>query len=335
MIVSRRTALAGCLSLPFALSACAARDEATVRIGQATTSLSFLPIWAARAYDTFEAEGLALDWAAIPGGDPTALAALDSGDIDLAAVGADTALAAIERDQPFLLVYALMAKLSLEVVASEALLARTGVSPDDPLDRRIAALRGAIVGVSAVGGAQDRILRWIATQGGLDPRTDVQIALVGGPPAIQAALENGRIQAFVLSPPEAGLAEAGGYGRRLIEPGRDFPELRGLPNLVLVARRDPDEAAVRRITGAVVALQQGARQVIADPDGAADRIGARFFPQVQPPVLRAAVRSMLDGLEGGGRFETENIAALGRFSAAVGLPLPPGDDYWTNRFFAA
>jgi ABC-type nitrate/sulfonate/bicarbonate transport system substrate-binding protein len=228
-----------------------------------------------------------------------------------------------------------MAKMSLEVVASTALLKRTGVTPDDPLDKRIAALRGAILGVSAVGGAQDRVARWIATQGGLNPRTDLQVALVGGPPAIQAALENGRIEAFVLSPPEAGIAEAGGYGRKLIDPGRDFPSLAGLPNLVLVTKDNPDPETAKRITAALSALNAGAQQVIADPDGAADRIGAKFFAKIPAPVIRAATRSMLDGIATGGRFTPEGIAALARFSAGSGVPIPAGDSYWTNRFIAA
>jgi ABC-type nitrate/sulfonate/bicarbonate transport system substrate-binding protein len=334
MTLSRRTVLASGAALPFALTACAGPPAPSgVRIGQATTSLSFLPIWAARAFDSFAAEGLQLDWAAIPGGDPTALAALDAGDIDLAAVGSDTALAAIGKGQPFVLVYVLMAKMSLELVASNALLMRTGVTPGRPLPERIAALKGATVGVSAVGGAQDRILRWIAGQGGLG-KTDLQVAQVGAPPAIQAAMENGRIDAFVLSPPEAGIAEAGGYGRRLIEPARDFPALKGLPNLVLAAKRGPDEATAKRITASLAALNKAAAQVRADPDMAADRIGAKFFPKVPQAILRAAVRSMVDGLEGGGRFTPEAVAALGRFSGDSGTPLPPGDGWWTNRFIA-
>ena len=118
-----------------------------------------------------------------PGGDPTALAALDAGDIDLAAVGSDTALAAIAKGQPFLMVYDLMSKVSLELVVSPALMARTGVTPDDALPKRLAAMKGAVIGVSAVGGAQDRMARWLARQGGLGP-DDIQVALVGGPPAI-------------------------------------------------------------------------------------------------------------------------------------------------------
>ena len=78
-----------------------AQEATSLRIGQATTSVSFLAIWAARALDTFKPQGIDLKWAAIPGGDPTVLAALDAGDIDLAAVGTDTPLAAVAKGQRF------------------------------------------------------------------------------------------------------------------------------------------------------------------------------------------------------------------------------------------
>lgn len=303
----------------------------TVRIGQATPALSFLPIWAARSDDSFASHGLTLTWASIPGGDPAALAALDARDIDLAAVGSDTALAAIGKGQPFQLVYALMAKMSLDVVVSKALMQRTGVTLADPLARRIAALKGAIIGVSAVGGTQDRAARWFAAQGGLNPKTDVQVALIGGPPAIQAALENARIDAFVLSPPESGIAEAGGYGVKLIDPTTDFPDLRGLPNLVLAIKRNPNAAMLDRIAATLGALRQAGQTVTTAPDAAADRIGAKFFPKIAPVVIRAAVHSLLDGLATEGRFTPEGIAALARFSEGSGTPVPAGE-YWTNEF---
>jgi NitT/TauT family transport system substrate-binding protein len=332
--ISRRVVLLSGLSLHALTSRRAAAAE-DVRIGQATPALSFLPLWAARAYDTFGANGLNLSWAAIPGGDPAALAALDAGDIDVAAVGSDTALAAISKSQPFILVYSLLSKMSLEVVASEALLKRAGVGPQDPLAKRIGALKGAVIGVSAVGGTQDRIVRWIVSQGGLDPATGVQVAMVGPPPAIQAALENGRIDGFALSPPESGLAEAGGYGKRLIDPDKDFPQLHGMPYLVLVAKRDPDPATSKRISGAVTAMVQAAAKVTASPDDAADLIGTKLFAKIPQSIMRGAVRSMLDGLEGGGRFTDANIEVLTRFSTSSGMPVPTTTGYWTNRFIAA
>ncbi len=336
MILTRRLALAAALALPATLAACApkAGTGGAVKLGQATTSLSFLPIWAARAYDSFAAAGASLDWAPIAGGDPAALAALDAGDIDLAAVGSDTAIAAIAKGQPFVLVHVLMGKMSLEVVASKRFLAKTGVAPADPLPHRIAALKDAVIGVSAAGGAQDRAVRWIAAQGGLDPAT-LKLAVSGAPPAIQAALENGRIDAFILSPPEGQIAEAGGYGQRLIQPGAEFPTLKAFPSLVLAAKANPDDAHTQRIRTALAALNQGSQKAITEPDGAADRIQAQFFPKVPQAILRAGLRDMVDGIAGLGRFTPEGIAAARSFSAATGTPAPAGDGWWTNRFLGA
>lgn len=186
-VICLGTILLACLALPVS-----AQQVTTVRIGQAVPTLSFLPLYAARALDTFRDQGLRLEFVSIRGGDPPALAALDSGDIDFAAVGSDTALAAIAKGQPFEFIYSLMSQVSLELVVSNSFLKRTGVSPGDPLRKRIDALKGAIIGVSAVGGAQDRMARWLVAQGGLDPKRDIKIAMIGPPPAIQAALDTGR-----------------------------------------------------------------------------------------------------------------------------------------------
>ena len=86
------------------LGAALAQSPVKVRIGQATPALSFLPIYAARALDSFKEAGVELEWSAIQGGDPPTLAALDSGNIDFAAVGTETALQAIDKGQSFTLV---------------------------------------------------------------------------------------------------------------------------------------------------------------------------------------------------------------------------------------
>jgi len=193
-----------------------AAAQQTVRIGLGAPTLSFLPIWAARALDTFKPQGLTATAVALPGGDPSALAALDAGDIDLAAVGPDAMLRAAAKGQPFEIVYSLMSKVTLQLVVSPAFLERAGIKPTDPLPKRLAALKGALVGATALAGAQEIAARWLAAKGGLDPKNDIKVAQVGNPTAIQAALEANRIDAFVLSPPEGFLAEKAGTGVVLV-----------------------------------------------------------------------------------------------------------------------
>jgi NitT/TauT family transport system substrate-binding protein len=60
-----------------------ASAQQPVRIAQGFASLSFLPVWGARALNTFAPQGLSATALISPGGDPAALAALDAGDADL------------------------------------------------------------------------------------------------------------------------------------------------------------------------------------------------------------------------------------------------------------
>lgn len=299
--------------------AASAQQPLKVRIGQATPALSFLPLYAGRALETFSAEGIDLQWSSIPGGDPVALAALDSGDIDFAAVGAETALQAIAKGQPFQLIYSLMSKMSLELVASKAFLERTGVKPGDPLDKRIRALKDATLGVSAVRGAQDRAARWLVGQGGLDPSRDLKVALIGPPPAIRAAFEKGAIDAFVLSPPEGIIAERADTGRILIRLGDEFGDLKQLHFLVLVAKKPLDGVkleAARRVARAMIAASE---RVLTDPKTTGAEIHKRFFARADVDVILAAIESLKDGIATKGRMSPASIEFLLRFATQSGV----------------
>jgi NitT/TauT family transport system substrate-binding protein len=308
-------------------------DSATVRIGQGVPTVSFLPLLAARALGSFNAQGLELQFAAIRGGDPTTLAALDSGDIDFAAVGSDTALEAIAKGQPFQLIYSLMSEVSLELVASNDLLRRTGVGPASPLAKRIEALKDATIGVSAVGGAQDRTARWLAAQGGLNPQHDLKIAMIGPPSAIHAALEQGQIDAFLLSPPEGTLTERANAGQVLIRLGAEFPELRRLPFLVLVAKTPMSDDGRKLAVSTARALQAASRATLADPDAVSEQIRQKFYSQLAPDVMRGAIESLRDGIAGLGALSEPQIETALRFAgSAAGKPKQGA---WTNTIVEA
>ncbi len=313
----------------------ASAQPATVRIGQAVPTLSFLPLYAARALDTFEDQELRLELVSIRGGDPAALAALDAGDIDFAAVGSDTALAAIAKGQPFAFIYSLMSEVSLQLVVSNDLLKRAGVRPADPLPTRILALKGATIGVSAVGGAQDRMARWLAAQGGLDPQRDLKIAMIGPPPAIHAALENGQIDGFILSPPEGMLTEEAHVGTVLIRLGAEFADLRSFPYLVLVAKKPLDDKQRDLAVKTVRALEAASRATLADPQRVADAIQKPFFPKLAPAVVLAAVDAMKGGIAGEGRISLEQVKHLLQLTSATGEPVtidprPGPEAFWTD-----
>jgi len=319
-----------------------AQAQQAVRIGLGAPTLSFLPIWSARALDTFKTQGLTPNVVALPGGDASALAALDAGDIDLAAVGPDSMLRAAAKGQPFEIVYSLMSKVTLQLVVSPALLERTGVKPSDPLEKRLAAMKGTLVGATALAGAQEIAARWLAAKGGLDPKNDIKVAQVGSPTAIQAALEAKRIDAFVLSPPEGYLAEKAGSGVVLVSLGDDFPLLAKQPYLVLVAKKPISPATADLITKTAKALQEASAATISKPDDAADAIQKQFFAKADPKAIAAALKAMSGGVAEGGKIDAEAMQNSLIFAKEVGTNFgkefdakASENDLWTNRFVDA
>ncbi len=316
--------------------------QETVRIGLGAPTLSFLPIWAARALDTFKPQGLSATIASLPGGDASALAALDAGDIDLAAVGTDAVLRAVSKGQPFEMVDTLMSKVTAQLVVSPDFLKRVGVAATDPLAKRLAALKGATVGVTSLAGTQENAARWLAAKGGLDPRTDIKVAQVGSPVAVQAALEVGRIDAFVLSPPEGYNAEKAGTGIILVSLGDEFPLLADQPYLVLVARKPIEAKTAGLITKTVRAMQAASTALTEKPGDTASAIQKQFFAKANPDALEAAVKGMVSGVAGGGRLDAANVANALVFAAEVGATYGKDmdakaseNDLWTNRFVEA
>ena len=329
------------LGAAIALLPTLASAQQTVRIGLGAPTLSFLPIFAARALDTFKAQGLTATAVALPGGDASALAAVDSGDIELAAVGPDAMLRAVAKGQPFEMVYTLMSKVTLQLVVSPSFLAQAGVKPTDSLPKRLAALKGATVGVTALAGTQEIAARWLAGKGGLDPKNDIKVAQVGSPIAVQAALEAKQIDAFVLSPPEGYLAEKAGTGVVLISLGDDFPLLANQPYLVLVAKKPVDDKTADLIVRTAKALQAASIAALQKPDETAAAIQKQFFAKAQPDSIVAALKAMNNGVSGGGQLDVDGVRNALTFAKEVGTSF--GKDFdaassenevWTNQFVA-
>jgi ABC-type nitrate/sulfonate/bicarbonate transport system substrate-binding protein len=316
----------------------AASAQQTIRIGQAISGMGFFSIWAARALGSFEAQGLT-PAVSITGGDSSALAALDAGDVELAAIGSEAVLRAAAKGQPFQIVYSLMSEVTLQLVVSPAFLQKTGAKAADPIEKRLAALKGAVIGVSSIGGVEDSLARWLAFKGGLNPKTDVTIVQVGGPPAHRLALENKAIDAFILSPPEPYLAEKSGGGMAFIKLSDEFPQLSRIPYLIFVAKKPVDPKTSDLIVKAIRAVQSASAEAIAKPDAVGGAVASKFFPKADPDAIVAALKAMDPGVAEAGKLDVDNIQNLLTLSKEMGAD--PGKessskasegDLWSNAF---
>jgi len=320
-------------------------ESAEVSLGQVVPSMGFLSVDLARAFDTFEDQSINLEWSLISGGDPAALSALDAGDIDLAAVGLQSPLVAISEGQPYQLVFSVMSMMSPDLTVSDQFLERTGVGVDAPLEERLSALEGATIGVSAIGGAQERIARWLVDKAGLDPQSAIDVVLVGPPPALRASLEQGQIDGFVLTAPNGPIAAEQGFGNLFVRLGEEIDEI-GPGNYYhtgLVARQD----WVQENTGVMRRTATAMSQAVALPEdrqasAVAEGLGADLYPEVDPGILTDSVSYLNQGLVDGGRMGVDGIEKVLEFTRSTGFTfeseLSPSEgqgEWWTNEYIGA
>ena len=152
-------------------------------------------------------------------------------------------------------------------------------------------------------------------------------------------MENGDIDAFLLTAPNGEQAEAAGYGEVLIELGSEIPELRDYYHLVLVANKEFAANNREALVDAVGALNEANSQVTENPDQVTQALLEETYSEVPPEIMANSVDKLSVGLEGNGALTEEGIRHLLEFSADTTDPaaasLDPAEgegDWWTNEF---
>src|SRR5215218_42979 len=156
-----------------------------VKVAVSAASLSFLPLYVARALGLFEAEGL--DAEIVVMRSDLQVAGLLSGEVQYTGVGGDPIAVAVAEGAP----------LRTILVAFDAthftLVGQRGMDARD--------LKGGRVGVSRLASASHNAGRALVGHAGLNPDADVTFLSTGETSTSYAALEARSIDAAVLSPP--------------------------------------------------------------------------------------------------------------------------------------
>ncbi len=168
-----------------------------VQSGYSSAALSFVPVWAAQEGGYFREQGLDVTLTRVGGGAPL-LAAMNSGELDLAYSGAPA------------LVLGYLEGLQTTIVGamSNSLDSMVFVRPEV---QTVDDLRGKSIGVSNLKGITDIAARLSLEHLGLRPDEDVFIRQTGGMGESLAALEMGTIAGVSLGVPSTFEAQKRGY----------------------------------------------------------------------------------------------------------------------------
>ncbi|MBI4528639.1 MAG: ABC transporter substrate-binding protein [Deltaproteobacteria bacterium] len=218
-----------------------AQEKKVVRVGFASVSWDTqLPIRVAKARGFFKSQGLSVEHVFIRGG-ATVLAAMVSGDLDFADMGAQAPIRARSQGLNIYIIGVWRDKVTYALVG-------------DKNTRTIADLRGKVIGTTGPGSLSEFVVRTFLKRNQMDPDKDVTLRAVGGTAVRTAALENRLIAAAPFTAGET--VELLRKGFPLII---NLAEALDIPHTVIAARGNSldryPETTKRFLKGAIMGLQ--------------------------------------------------------------------------------
>ena len=229
--------LAVLLALPLPIPA----GAENVKIGIPSLTVTMMPLAVAKEQGFFQREGLNVETVLMPAA--LNIKVLLSGDIQYATTVGSAVVAAV-RGINTRVVMCFVDRPLLDLVGRSEI-------------GSIMELKGKLVGISSRGGLHDVTMRRILAQSGMDPSQTTFIT-VGGPGAMLAALQSGRISAALLNPPYNFLAYREGFKNLGFAGAFVRIPSTGLVTMRETLERSPDQ--VRRMIRALARARTFARE---------------------------------------------------------------------------
>lgn len=333
----RAGGLLSALALAVVLAATpAAAQPAKVTLLQGFNSMSFTPIYVARAKGFFQAEGVDVD-VQIVTGSSIAFKGAVAGQAEFAAMGATELITAADRGlDRMIAVAAVNRAVTVSVAVRADVAAARKLDAGAPIAQRIAALRSLTLASGSPGGAIHTVVMYMLRQGGLDPKTDVTVLSMGGTAPMLAALRARQIDAIAISPPAPETAAAEGLGVLLISLSRgDMPELGTIAYDALVTSREYAEKNPDTVRRVVRAIARASNVVLDDP-AETRAIMQRAFDKTDPAVMAAVIDNIRGAFARDARFTEEmwrNAVRLNVDAGKIARPLDTREGgLWTNAY---
>ena len=287
-----------------------------ISIGLSSASLVAAAPRIAKELGLFEKHGLDVRFIVMESAS-AATTAVISKSIDIALAGPGELIAAQTRGQKVVLVASVYRGLGASLILSKRVADRAGVSPTAPVNDRLKALDGIVIGTSNATSPYTVAFRGATKAAGSSPRfTYVSV------PAMASSLESGAIQGFIASAPfwAAPVLKGSGVvwisGPKAELPAENIPKSSiGLAVLRDVAETDP--GLITKLRAVVSDLNKALDQRPAEVKAAA----ARLFPELDASAFELLFASEAPAWRSE-PLTTKDIAHEIEFVKSTGVSLP-------------
>lgn len=286
-------AIAGTLTMGAVAPALAA-DR--VNFAMPSIGMLYLPVYVAEQMGYFTDADIDANLQVFKAGGGTSMAAVLGGDMDVYIGSTSAALRAASQDTNTVIIGALMTQYASNVVMRGEFAKEKGLTEDSSIEDRLAALKGALIGVTGAGSGTHQLALYMLTEAGLDPERDATVVFVGGGSEILAAFSRDRIDAFTLSNPTSDTAIAQYNGFLLFNTAAgQLPALDGHLYISVNTRQgwiDDNPEVAKRMMSAITRAQV-AMQDPAMTEEIRDKVYEAYFPKVEKTLFDQAWTSVL------------------------------------------
>jgi NitT/TauT family transport system substrate-binding protein len=304
-----------------------------VRVGVTGLFLPLASVWVAARKGYYQEEGVDADVVAVPGlQGPQGLLA---GNLDFTAGSATDLLLMAERGETMQAIATIEPFLPLALVVRADALERIGAKPSDPLEKRLAAIKGLAVAVSGEGDAPDVVLKLMLREGKLQP-TDVRKLVIDNQPAQLAALDQRQIDAIVAGPPLMDRLDHEKSASILVSTN-EIPLARDTLHEIVYGMKSWVDAHPDEARGVARAMVKANKFLKEDPS-ASQFLFETDFKGTPAEVLKISLDKLKPYIPSDAKMTPQQWEGLKRYAMEVGYLTKSVDTtegmYWTNKYLS-
>jgi len=325
------------LGLSLLAGAPAAHAADKVTLTQPVDSLSFFPIYVARAKGYFEQEGLDVNVKATAGGGPH-LTAVFAGEAEFTASPGTYQINALNQGKKVIGVIDLLRRNIIGTVIHKDAAAKVGITPGMPLMERVKRAKGLTIGITRPGALTDVLVRNIIGRAGLAVPADIRLVGIGGAGTMLPAFRNRKIDVLTISTPHPERILSEGIGIWFVNwaAGED-PEIKDFMMSTLMTTpkliKEKPELVQRMVRAVLKSIQYINDTTV---DQLTQDMTPYFGKSVEPAALRLSIETVKVAVNPTGKMSDEAVQTTfklmkkpGKLEKLDSLKL---SDVWTGEF---